>query len=176
VELGGVDVLHAPFPYRKAHTLPCPVLRGRKSGYAPVGMTLLFEYHSDNQLNCHPRQLSCALRPTRGDETCEPSLPGFVLGHDFSRAVKAHSREGFSPCQGSRQELKPRIIWLEVARLKSCPDNKAGCPGSATQSSLWQDVFRPEVSVVDAPAVATFNGSRKFVPLLLPTSIAANLR
>jgi hypothetical protein len=39
VELGGVDALHAPFPYRKAHTRPCPVLRGRKSGYAPVGMT-----------------------------------------------------------------------------------------------------------------------------------------
>ena len=39
VELGGVGALHAPFPYRKAHTLPCPVLRGRKSGYAPVGMT-----------------------------------------------------------------------------------------------------------------------------------------
>jgi hypothetical protein len=29
VELGGVDALHAPFPYRKAHTRPCPVLRGR---------------------------------------------------------------------------------------------------------------------------------------------------
>jgi hypothetical protein len=39
VELGGVDEHHAPFPYRKAHTLPCPVQRGRKSGYAPVGVT-----------------------------------------------------------------------------------------------------------------------------------------
>jgi hypothetical protein len=39
VELGGVDALHAPFPYRKAYTRPCPVLRGRKSGYASVGMT-----------------------------------------------------------------------------------------------------------------------------------------
>jgi hypothetical protein len=28
------------------------------------------------------------------------------LGHDFSRAVEAHSRVGFSPCQGSRQGLK----------------------------------------------------------------------
>jgi hypothetical protein len=41
VELGGVGALHAPFSYRKAHTRPCPALRGRKSGYAPVGMTLL---------------------------------------------------------------------------------------------------------------------------------------
>jgi hypothetical protein len=41
VELDGVGALHAPFPYRKAHTRPCPMLRGRKSGYAPAGMTIL---------------------------------------------------------------------------------------------------------------------------------------
>jgi hypothetical protein len=29
---------------RKAHTLLSPVLRGRKSGYAPVEMTILFEH------------------------------------------------------------------------------------------------------------------------------------
>jgi hypothetical protein len=39
LELSGVDEHHAPLPYRKAHTLPCPVQRGRKSGCAPVGMT-----------------------------------------------------------------------------------------------------------------------------------------
>jgi hypothetical protein len=39
VDLGGVGALHAPFRYRKAHTRTCPVQRGRKSGYAPVGMT-----------------------------------------------------------------------------------------------------------------------------------------
>jgi hypothetical protein len=32
VELVGVDVPYAPFLKRKAHTRPCPVLRGRKSG------------------------------------------------------------------------------------------------------------------------------------------------
>src|SRR5580704_1293863 len=41
VELGGADALQAPFPYRKAHTWLRPVQCGRKSGYAPVGMTLL---------------------------------------------------------------------------------------------------------------------------------------
>jgi hypothetical protein len=37
VELRGVDALHARFPYRNAHARHCPVLRGEKSGYAPVG-------------------------------------------------------------------------------------------------------------------------------------------
>ena len=36
VEVGGVGKHHAPFLRRKAHTRSCPVLRGRKSGYAPV--------------------------------------------------------------------------------------------------------------------------------------------
>jgi len=34
VELSGFREMHAPFRKRKAHTLPCPVPRGRKSGYA----------------------------------------------------------------------------------------------------------------------------------------------
>jgi hypothetical protein len=42
VELGGVDALHAPFPYRKAHTRRFPAQRGRKPRFAPVGMTHLF--------------------------------------------------------------------------------------------------------------------------------------
>ena len=39
VKLDGVGEHHAPFLKRKAHTRPCPALRSRKSGYAPVGMT-----------------------------------------------------------------------------------------------------------------------------------------
>src|SRR5258708_442577 len=39
VDVGGVDRSHAPFFKRKAHTRLCPVLRGRKSGFASVGMT-----------------------------------------------------------------------------------------------------------------------------------------
>jgi hypothetical protein len=39
VDLGGVGALHAPFPYGKTHTPPCPVRCSRKSGYAAVGRT-----------------------------------------------------------------------------------------------------------------------------------------
>ena len=39
VGLYGVGGLHAPFLKRKAHTWFCLALRGRKSGFAPVGMT-----------------------------------------------------------------------------------------------------------------------------------------
>jgi hypothetical protein len=39
VGLDGVGGLHAPFLKRKAHTCLCLALRGRKSGFAPVGMT-----------------------------------------------------------------------------------------------------------------------------------------
>jgi hypothetical protein len=39
VNLDGVGGPHAPFLKRKAHTRPCIALRGRKSGFAPVGMT-----------------------------------------------------------------------------------------------------------------------------------------
>jgi hypothetical protein len=39
VEIGGVGALHAPFLRRKAHTLHCLVMGGRKSGFALVGMT-----------------------------------------------------------------------------------------------------------------------------------------
>src|SRR6202161_2594883 len=65
VELGGVGALHAPFPYRKAHTRTCPVQRGRKSGYAPVGMTILFgnaKYGFQDELSSRPerRDLRCA--------------------------------------------------------------------------------------------------------------------
>ena len=39
VGLGGVVAVHAPFFTEEPHTRPCPVTRGRKSGYASVGMT-----------------------------------------------------------------------------------------------------------------------------------------
>jgi hypothetical protein len=39
VDVDGVGGPHAPFLKRKAHTRPCLALRGRKSGFAPVGMT-----------------------------------------------------------------------------------------------------------------------------------------
>jgi hypothetical protein len=39
VGLDGVGGLHAPFLKRKAHTWLCLAPRGRKSGFAPVGMT-----------------------------------------------------------------------------------------------------------------------------------------
>jgi hypothetical protein len=57
VDLGGVGALHAPFSYRKAHTRLCPAQRGRKSGYAPVGMTMLFgktQYSFQDELSSRP--------------------------------------------------------------------------------------------------------------------------
>ena len=39
VDLDGVGGPHAPFLKRKAHTRPCLAQRGRKSGFASVGMT-----------------------------------------------------------------------------------------------------------------------------------------
>jgi hypothetical protein len=64
VELGGADGLHAPFPYRKAHTRSFLALRGRKSGYASVGMTILFEIGMlEPQQNCRPEADSYALAP-----------------------------------------------------------------------------------------------------------------
>jgi peptidyl-prolyl cis-trans isomerase SurA len=60
---------------------------------------------------------------------------GFVSGHDFSRAVKAQTELGFSPCAFFRPILTRAgfaiagakalsIFGLVVARLKSCPDTK----------------------------------------------------
>jgi hypothetical protein len=80
-------------------------------------------------------------RPTQEDEKRATEVCLALSGHDFSRAVEAHSRVGFSPCQGSRQGLKPRVIWPEVAGLKSCPDTK---PGPTPEVHCRQNVFRPE--------------------------------
>jgi hypothetical protein len=44
VKLGGVDDTSCALLYGRAHTWTCPEQRGRKSGYAPVGMTLLVFY------------------------------------------------------------------------------------------------------------------------------------
>jgi len=44
VKASGVGELHAPFFNGKAHTRSCPVQRGRKSGFAPVGRTILLRY------------------------------------------------------------------------------------------------------------------------------------
>jgi len=40
----------------------------------------------------------------------QPSLPGFVSGHDFSRALKAHSRMGSSVCV--RTLLAERLVQI----------------------------------------------------------------
>jgi NAD(P)-dependent dehydrogenase (short-subunit alcohol dehydrogenase family) len=42
VEVDGVDELHAAL-FTEPHTRPCLALRDGKSGYAPVGMTILWE-------------------------------------------------------------------------------------------------------------------------------------
>jgi hypothetical protein len=70
------------------------------------------------------------LRPTQEDEKhATQSLLGFVSGHDFSRAVKARSRVGFSPCQGSRQELKAPGHLARGGTTKVVPDTKPEARG-----------------------------------------------
>jgi hypothetical protein len=95
------------------------------------------------------------LRHTQEDEKHATKVVlGFVSGHDFSRAVKGSLEGGFSPCQGSRQGLKARVIWPEVTRLKSCPDTKPEALGQPSKVHCRQKVFRPERSEVAGPAVS----------------------
>src|ERR1700678_4004016 len=65
VELDGVGALRAPFFTEGRTKWSCPVQRGRKSGYAPVGMTILFgnaKYSFQDELSSRPerRDLRCA--------------------------------------------------------------------------------------------------------------------
>ena len=52
----------------KAHTRPCPVQRGRKSGYAPVGMTI---HLGDNTWRS---QTKLSSRPERTRISCHAAL------------------------------------------------------------------------------------------------------
>jgi hypothetical protein len=67
VKLGGVGALHAPFPYRKAHTRPCPILRARKSGYASVGMTHLFGWKNISKIGPLNRRSLGFARDDKGE-------------------------------------------------------------------------------------------------------------
>src|SRR5271156_3754530 len=58
VEVSGFGKLHAPFFVERRTRGSCPVLRGRKSGYAPVGMTILLQMELlpriiDLKIICH---------------------------------------------------------------------------------------------------------------------------
>jgi hypothetical protein len=51
VDLGGLGALPAALLYGRAHTRACPVQRGWKAGYAPVGGILLFGNAKDSFLD-----------------------------------------------------------------------------------------------------------------------------
>ena len=85
VDPDGVGALHAPFPYRKAHTRPCPVQRGRKSGYAPVGMTLLF----GNAKSCFQDELSSRTGEWEQSYREPPAMEGIT--RTSSPSLKAYS-------------------------------------------------------------------------------------
>src|SRR5271168_4065365 len=55
------------FLYGKAHTLPCLVQCGRKSGYAPVGMTIHIWVGCECQENCYPDKKVTTSRDDKGD-------------------------------------------------------------------------------------------------------------
>src|ERR1700761_6170296 len=87
------------FLYGKPHTRPCPALRGRKSGYAPVGMTILLQGDGPKTVRRMaangPTELSS--RPKRSAvEGPAVSLPGLTqtLKPGF---IYEHSREFENP-------------------------------------------------------------------------------
>jgi hypothetical protein len=98
VDLGGVVALHAPFPCRKAHTRPCPVQRGRKSGYAPVGMTILFgngKYSFQHGSSSRPERSvveGSAVRPS-----AFPNFPWGTLSRSLVWTSLLESSPGGSP-------------------------------------------------------------------------------
>ena len=90
VELRGVGALHAPFPNRKAHTRLCLVERGRKSGYAPVGMTKGGQrFHGEGVVNfCRAARA--------GTFVCvhQRGGNGLVKKHGFEIGIEANQQVG----------------------------------------------------------------------------------
>ena len=96
----------APFRKRKAHTLTCPVQCGRKSGFAPVGMTIHIRVGMRvPKKNCHPKIKS------------QPSLSGLarnslVLANIFTRGPPGSPSPVSSVPQYNDAHTTPRRILL----------------------------------------------------------------
>ena len=103
---GGFRELHAPFRKRKAHTLTCPVQYGRKSGFAPVGMTIHIRVGMRvPKKNCHPKIKS------------QPSLSGLarnslVLANIFTRGPPGSPSPASSVPQYNDAHMTPQRILL----------------------------------------------------------------
>jgi hypothetical protein len=116
-----VDTLHAPFPYRKAHTRSCSVQRGRRSGYAPVGMTPLFRVLSRQERYIVVVEVPALKRsllrlnagaPTTVGRVGSSAFPnvGSRRGGCFNGWLRARSDRSCSPARGGRFKRMSRCL------------------------------------------------------------------
>jgi hypothetical protein len=101
VDLDGVGGPHAPFLKRKAHTWPCLALRGRKSGFATVGV-------------CDFLSSGVSLRLESSQEQLQTSIAGVLRLRAINSSVCDRSAKRFAQDDGFVGGLK--YSWLDMRK------------------------------------------------------------
>ncbi len=155
VGLGGVDALHAPFPYRRAHTWSCPVQRGRKLGYAPVGMTLHFCTEWQRlSLEAPPSPFvipseaeGSAVSPSQSPLFME-APPSTLSSRPERTRISCHAaldKTSCAPfCKGKAHEVRQRHQAPQEMR-------GSGVEGSAVQRTIPGNVFFDIIDIYGKP-------------------------